>query len=530
MQNNSNKIFIIGLDGGTWDILKPFSENGIMPNLHHLLENGSHGNLISTIPPITAPAWASFITGKNPGKHGLFGFYKRDAKSGKLKICSSKDIKSVKIWNIYNYYGRTVGFYNLELTYPVESVNGFMIPIPPRKDNNFGTFPPNIISELIRECGEYYARIDTHLTGEHIAKEVIKLTKNRAKTMLYLYQKFQPDLMLTLFKAPDILQHQFWGLLEPNSSCDSVENELKGLLVESFKEIDATIGAILKIVDDDTHIFIVSDHGFGPLRYQININKILQRHRKLSVNVLKMFILLIASRLNIGYAEMLSIPQFMGGGRERYILNKCIDWQRTIAYSGTSADMGVFLTGNKLAKDNAQIYKIRDILSQIKNPKTGKRVFKDILFKEEIYDGEHVNEAPDILFALEREYTISEKLIDKNPLKSLAFVTEYHDKRAGFHEPEGIFLAYGRDIKNGIILHDMNIVDVLPNLLYLSGLPMPRDLDGTIKKDIFKESFFSRNEIEYSDTIKWNQNVEDFSYEEEEEQEIVERLSGLGYL
>src|SRR3990172_11273772 len=70
----SHKVVLIGLDGGTYRVLNPLMEEGRLPNIARLLKNGSHGTLLSTIPPVTAPAWTSLLTGKNPGKHGIFNF------------------------------------------------------------------------------------------------------------------------------------------------------------------------------------------------------------------------------------------------------------------------------------------------------------------------------------------------------------------------------------------------------------------------------------------------------------------------
>lgn len=67
-----DKVVIIGLDGATFTILNPLLEEGLLPNIAGLIKEGSHGILMSTLPPMAAPAWASFMTGVNPGKHGRF--------------------------------------------------------------------------------------------------------------------------------------------------------------------------------------------------------------------------------------------------------------------------------------------------------------------------------------------------------------------------------------------------------------------------------------------------------------------------
>ena len=76
MQNvkKTSRILVIGLDGGTWDLLMPLAKQGFLPILHELVVGGSYGELESTIPPITGSAWVSFATGKNPGKTGVYDF------------------------------------------------------------------------------------------------------------------------------------------------------------------------------------------------------------------------------------------------------------------------------------------------------------------------------------------------------------------------------------------------------------------------------------------------------------------------
>ncbi len=68
------RVFIIGLDSATWDLINPWIQQGLLPNLAKLVEGGASGRLQSAIPPLTPPAWTSFMTGKNPGKHGIFHF------------------------------------------------------------------------------------------------------------------------------------------------------------------------------------------------------------------------------------------------------------------------------------------------------------------------------------------------------------------------------------------------------------------------------------------------------------------------
>ena len=67
-------LMLIGWDGASPDLLERFCAAGKLPTVQRLIEAGSYRRLRSTIPPVTACAWPSFLSGRNPGKHGLFDF------------------------------------------------------------------------------------------------------------------------------------------------------------------------------------------------------------------------------------------------------------------------------------------------------------------------------------------------------------------------------------------------------------------------------------------------------------------------
>ena len=78
------RVLILGLDGADWQILDPLIEAGALPALAELVRTGAAAPLASTIPPLTAPAWTSFILGAGPGSHGILDFVERHAPEGGL--------------------------------------------------------------------------------------------------------------------------------------------------------------------------------------------------------------------------------------------------------------------------------------------------------------------------------------------------------------------------------------------------------------------------------------------------------------
>jgi len=93
------RIFVIGLDGATFDLILPWIRKGSLSSLSYMMENGVYGELRSTIPILTPAAWSSFMTGKNPGKHGVVGFFAREKDSYVVKVVNSTHRSAKEIWS-----------------------------------------------------------------------------------------------------------------------------------------------------------------------------------------------------------------------------------------------------------------------------------------------------------------------------------------------------------------------------------------------------------------------------------------------
>ncbi|HEX2477357.1 MAG TPA: alkaline phosphatase family protein, partial [Lacipirellulaceae bacterium] len=121
------RVFIVGWDGATFDLIKPWVERGLLPNIAATLENGAHGPLRSTLPPMTFPAWSSFMTGKNPGGHGIFDFMRPRPQSYDLEFVNGGQRKAPSFWRLLSDAGRKVISISVPCTYPPETVNGIML-------------------------------------------------------------------------------------------------------------------------------------------------------------------------------------------------------------------------------------------------------------------------------------------------------------------------------------------------------------------------------------------------------------------
>ena len=134
------RLLLLGIDGGTWAVIDPLIRRGEMPHLAALVAQGTRATLRSTLPPQSAPAWVSLVTGQNPGRHGIFDFWARDLskyEDGSAPLNRSTLFAGHTVWDFIGGAGLRVGVVSVPVTYPAWPVNGFLIsgtPLAPGMD------------------------------------------------------------------------------------------------------------------------------------------------------------------------------------------------------------------------------------------------------------------------------------------------------------------------------------------------------------------------------------------------------------
>jgi len=538
MSNNKNKIIVVGLDGATFTLLEPFIDEGRMPNLRNIMNHGASGILKSTIPPVTGPAWSSFATGTNPGKHGAYDFVVRD-KNNKLVVINSTLIRGKKIWNILSDHEKKVGVIHFPISYPPEKVNGFMISgfISPQNANNI-TYPQELYAEILREVGDYIVttKAPTQKKWRKFTKKEIKdyvdgLMREeelRYKTFKYLKNKGKLDFMYLLFMSCDKIQHRFWKYLD-NNETDYPRGEIYEYILMCYQQIDDILGDLLKEMDEDTSLFIVSDHGFCSKKKLFHINVWLGRNGYLSKNHKKIIIEKIKTTLGFKNEKF-----FTGLPMPVVKVFNFLHLHKTKAYAPTTWGAGINLKKRdghgifeKCEEYNSIRNELKDKLLVLKDEETGKNFIKAACFPEEIYHGPYVKDVSDIILCPEAGYLITDSLISLSG-RDLVKVTNSD----GDHHPDGIFIALDkRRINNGIRVNSIDMIDIAPTILYLLGVPIPSEMDGKIVSQIFKDSFLESNSPVYYDSFPEEKKLtEERVYTEEDEKYILDSLKNLGYL
>src|SRR5947207_3122171 len=202
------KTVIIGLDGATFDIIKPLASAGRLPILSRLMKEGSSAPLRSTILPNSFPGWASCTTGTSEGMHGVFSPFIKNQSSYGVRAMSGRDIMTRPVWNILSEHGARSIVVNVPTTYPPEPINGLMVTgmLTPSRDSAF-TYPASLKSELLGALPGYLIEPERIPDKRARAKEFRKATDMHERAVRFLMQKGEWDFLMVVFSVLDRDQH-----------------------------------------------------------------------------------------------------------------------------------------------------------------------------------------------------------------------------------------------------------------------------------------------------------------------------------
>jgi len=272
------KVAVFGLDGITFDLLQPWLDEGRLPNLARLMADGASGRLRSTIPPVSASAWASFFTGTNPGQHGLIDFTYPAADGYKVNVSNSATRTAPALWEIVSEAGGQVGVVSMPMTYPPEPRNGSVLCsfLTPSADSRY-TYPDGLKEELMAAVGPFPLHMSEKGRGtdpRQFVRAVKEMEIGRARSVCYLLQNRPWDLFLYVFETTDNLQHEIWHLLDethPRYDPQAAAAIMPDVL-DYYETVDRLLGEMVALVPEDALTIVLSDHGFGPFHKFFHIN------------------------------------------------------------------------------------------------------------------------------------------------------------------------------------------------------------------------------------------------------------------
>lgn len=564
------RLLIIGLDGATLDLITPWVQAGKLPTLAKLMEDGASGELASTIPPMSAQAWTSFMTGTNIGKHGLVDFVMREPGTYRLQIVNAKTRAGATLWGLLSERGYRVGVLNVPMTYPPEEVRGALVSgmDAPSLDSPF-TFPPSLRDRLLEAVPGYVIESggQNYLQGhrrqiQRYIEMVLDVARARLDATRLLMDQGPWDLLVTVLRLTDTVQHWFWRTMDPGHPFHDPADARWGDTIERiYRYADECVAALLQACDDETTVMVVSDHGFGPLGDRVvYLNTWLHQQGFLRFQgvpgegVPQLFVRKAIWPVWRALKRHLPTPPKRWLKKtfprlERWFPSMLtlsgIDWPKTQAYSfEVRPAIWVNLEGREpegTVAPGEEYETLRDEIArrlyEWRDPLDGEAVVTRVWKREELYHGPRLDRIPDLLFELRRpggygyflhHGSLSDRRRPIERITAEAFFDTLHPNAD--HLPNGICLIKGPLVRRGARLSEASIVDLAPTALYLMGEAIPDNMDGRVLSEAIDPDWLAQHPPRY---VAGHQEARDLhgpAYGEEEIGQVEDRLRGLGYL
>ncbi|MFC7138991.1 alkaline phosphatase family protein [Halosimplex aquaticum] len=523
--HSADQAFVLGLDGVPWSLLQGWITEGELPNLTRLIEEGAAGPLESTTPATTALAWPSIATGARPDKHGIYGF-RKITPSYTPQMYTSHDRQQPALWDVLS--PAVVG--NVPMTYPAQPIDGKLVSgmMTPEIDDQFSS-PPELGRELLDRVPEYEIGLDwSEYVGreEELLSDLSALVEKRRELLRLLMETEDWRLFFFVFTAPDRLQHLVWD---------------EAVLLEHYRQLDDVVGEVIDYVERlDATLYVVSDHGFGPLSKFVAANRVFETEGLLSrqegtgtQSLLSRFgvsrdrIISVLSKAGIsGESIVNTVPerllrvvgrQFPG---DDVLFD--VDYSETEVFTYDHGrlyinDESRFVDGCVAPEDRQAVKaEVKDALEGITDPQTGAAPVTvrdgDDLFPTDPH-------SPDLIVETAPEYESTGRL-SQDPFVSPG-------EKTASHRSEGIMIAWGPNVKAGGSPIDASVYDIAPTLLHGVGEPVPASTDGRVLTEIFEPASPAAETVPTSVTYEGNETAEVAG---EDFEDVEDRLTGLGYL
>ncbi len=543
-------LLVLGLDGATFDVIHPMLARGLLPNLAQMMERGAWAPLRSTTPPVTFPAWSSFITGLEPGRHGLFDFTQKLPGAYRIRFANATDRRGSSLFARISQAGGRVLVLGVPATFPPEAVEGLLVPgfdAPVSTGSDAAaTSDPVLYRAIEMKAGPWMrpamkegpgAALDR--TRAHLLDRIERKTRFALAAIDELRTSGSLDFMMVVFSESDTVGHHFWRHHDPNSPRHdpTADAAARGAIEAVYSKLDEACGRLRSAFGQQAACVVMSDHGMGGAsRCVVHLNRYLaecgllerkqtrglsldRESRRLRDALLRLLPAGIAQQLfrraRAAAARVESGARFGG-----------IDWSRTLAFSEeANTNPGVWINlqgreaqGGVAPEDYERVRdRVIEALLAWRLP-DGKPVVARALRREDLYHGPFVARAPDIAVELALSsdgYGLS-LVASRWQDGGAASVTRLGDAELaggrglgmnGTHRADGILIGAGAELRLGS--ENPRLVDMAPTLLATMGIEWETsegEADGV--------------------SIPMGQH----RYSAEEEAIVAERLRALGYL
>ncbi|RJQ42366.1 MAG: hypothetical protein C4534_10700 [Gaiellales bacterium] len=368
---------VIGLDGTPWSFLSKEMEEGNLPHLAGIFSRGAFNRMTTEIPTISSVAWASFMTGRNPGEHGIYGFTDRKPGTYDLYFPNYSHLKSEPLWETLGRKGKRCCVLNVPSTYPARPLNGVLVSGFVAPDLARATYPVEALEYL--EKSGYRIDVDAAKGRESLdllIDDLHETMERRRDAILHFWNQEAWDLFVAVFTGTDRLHHFMWRHYDEGDGVYSRE------FLHYYRRLDEIIGEFAAGLPEETSLFMLSDHGFCSIRSEVYLNYFLREMGYLSLRE----------------GRAVTIADMDPAGTRAY----CMDPGRVYVNLQGREPGG---TVPESAYD-AVLDELTEALLGITDPETGERVVATVHRRDELFHGPLLESAPDLVAMPAQGYDI----------------------------------------------------------------------------------------------------------------------------
>jgi len=432
------RLLVIGLDGVPHSLLTRLIEDGEMPTLAEIAQTGDLRRAISTQPTVSCAAWTSFVTGVNPGAHGVFGFVDRKQGSYDQYITGSRYVIAPQIWRVLSERNLRSIIMNVPVTAPPPEINGMVVSgfLAPKLQG--ATYPESLAQRLDR-LG-YRIDIDPWKARESLdflLEDLDATLKGRVAGATDLLSREKWSYAMVHIMGTDRINHFMWGKWAEDDPVYAPQ------FVDYYRKVDAAVGEIARAAGDDTELLLLSDHGFTKTIREVNIDAWLRERGYLNLPV--------SEEARISDVDERSRVFSMTPGR--IYLNVSEREPKGCVEAGEEYET---------LRDE-----LIEGLMQLRDPETGEQVLESVQRREDLWQGEALDRAPDLL-AIPRDGYDLKSTPGSNDLFTTSPITGMHTFDDAF------WLIRGRQFHDGT----PSVHDGAATALSLLGQEIPASIEG----------------------------------------------------
>ena len=439
------RCLVVGIDGLPKDLLESLAEQAVMPFCAHLLQQGSLVSLRAPVPEVSSTSWATFLTGVNPARHGIYGFIDLKPFSYQFYFPNLKHLAAPTVWDIAGRVGLRTLCLNVPTTYPARPLDGVLVSGFPAPDFKKCFFPQHLAEEL----GALGYVLDVEVgdvAGDPAGflRRIEQSLEARVRAFTHLLEREDWDLGIAVFTETDRLQHFLWnGLADPT-------HPLHTQVLDIYRRVDQCIEALAERINNSDALFLVSDHGFAGMKAQIYLNAWLRKGGYLAlppdaasfdcIDARTKAFALDPGRIYIHRAGRFPRGEVNAGEAEE-LRQKLRLELRSLTWHAQSAELG--------------------------KSGEGEPVLQDIFLKEQIYSGSLLESAADLIAVPATGFNL------RGAWKHSAILGS--DSMTGTHTRRNAVFYYRGDLT---LQAEVDMQDVAPTVLSALGVDYSVKFDG----------------------------------------------------